>query len=743
MKALPGVDLVQTGLQQSSVVSRGFNNVFSGSLLVLADNRYARVPSLRFNAYNLIPTTNMDMERIEVLLGPGAALYGPNSAKGVMHIITTSPIDDPGTRISLAGGERSVFHGTFRHASRVSEQWGFKISGQYFRGDDWEFIDPREVFERQVDSIGNPTNRNLRIANRDFGAGRWSGETRLDFRPSDDAELIFSGGVNTLLSSIELTDVGAVQADDWRYSYFQTRFRTGRLFAQLFLNTSNAGDTYFLRTGNSIVDKSRMFVAQIQHGFDVGERQNFIYGLDLQRTEPRTDSTIMGRNEDDDEINEAGVYLHSETSLSDRLDLVGAVRLDYHDHLEDLNFSPRVALVFRPAEGQNFRITFNRAFSTPTTTNLFLDLKAGSIGIAPGIGYDIQTRGVPEDGFTFNDRCPGGFQDLCMRSPFAPGQLPANAALAWNALIRAFAPAALQPFLVSDNPPVQTILRRLDFAEAQKAEPDPAKLFPLDPIGPQDIDPIRSTITSTFELGYKGLIADRLLLAADVYRNSIKDFVGPLKVATSTVFLDPLFTAAFIQERLTPVVPPQELANTVQALTEGLAGVPIGNVAPDQSTVPDFITTFRNFGDVDLWGADLAAQLLVSAELSLKGTFSWVSEECFDLNEDGDCSDGVDIALNAPTTKGSFTAHYGNAAAGFTAEGRVRFVGDFPTNSGVYVGDMEGYTVVDANLGYRLPMVPGATITLTVTNLLNEVHREFIGAPEMGRLVLARLSLQL
>ena len=167
------------------------------------------------------------------------------------------------------------------------------------------------------------------------------------------------------------------------------------------------------------------------------------------------------------------------------------------------------------------------------------------------------------------------------------------------------------------------------------------------------------------------------------------------------------------------------------------------NVARDVGLTRVTLTMGSNFGDVDLWGADLAAQLLVSPELSLKGTFSWVSEECFDLNEDGDCSDGVDIALNAPTTKGSFTAHYGNAAAGFTAEGRVRFVGDFPMNSGVYVGDMEGYTVVDANLGYRLPMVPGATITLTATNLLNEVHREFIGAPEIGRLVLARLSLQL
>ena len=88
VRDLPGVDFSQTGLAQSNVVVRGFNNVFSGALLTLTDNRIARVPSLRLNAYNFIPVTNDDIERIEVVLGPGSALYGPNSANGVMHIIT-------------------------------------------------------------------------------------------------------------------------------------------------------------------------------------------------------------------------------------------------------------------------------------------------------------------------------------------------------------------------------------------------------------------------------------------------------------------------------------------------------------------------------------------------------------------------------------------------------------------------------------------------------------------------------
>ncbi len=138
LKSVRAVDVVSAGLGASYVVVRGFNNVFSGSLLSLVDNRIASVPSLRVNSYSLIPTAGEDIEQIEVVSGPGAVLYGPNSANGVIHIITRSPFTSQGTTISLAGGERSILAGSLRHAGVVNETIGYKFSGNYFRGNDWE-----------------------------------------------------------------------------------------------------------------------------------------------------------------------------------------------------------------------------------------------------------------------------------------------------------------------------------------------------------------------------------------------------------------------------------------------------------------------------------------------------------------------------------------------------------------------------------------------------------------------------
>ena len=92
LKGLAGVDISQGGLVQANVVGRGFNNIFSGATLMIIDNRFASVPSLRVNVPAFFPAANEDIESIEFVLGPGGALYGPNSAKGVLAI--TNPLTD-------------------------------------------------------------------------------------------------------------------------------------------------------------------------------------------------------------------------------------------------------------------------------------------------------------------------------------------------------------------------------------------------------------------------------------------------------------------------------------------------------------------------------------------------------------------------------------------------------------------------------------------------------------------------
>ena len=272
LAGLAGVDLVSNGVNQRTVVARGFNNVFSGALLVLTDNRYARVPSVRFNAYNMIPSTSLDIESIEIILGPSSALYGPNSANGVMHITTTSAIDRPGTSVSLSGGSRNIFDGAFRQAFRFSEKAGLKISGQYFQGEDFAFVDSAENL---TSDPSNPL-----IGARDFDSEKWGGEARFDLRPWEGSNdgVTLTYGLNRLVNSVEMTGIGAGQAKDWKYEFGQVQFRKAGFYWQAFLNRSNAGDTYLLRTGSPLIDESKVFVTQGQYALGLSERLDLVTG---------------------------------------------------------------------------------------------------------------------------------------------------------------------------------------------------------------------------------------------------------------------------------------------------------------------------------------------------------------------------------------------------------------------------------------------------------------------------------
>jgi iron complex outermembrane receptor protein len=710
IRSVPGVDYAATGIQGGNVVVRGFNNVFSGAMLTISDYRYATVPSLRVNTPYLIPTPNEDVGQIEVVLGPGAALYGPNAANGVMHIISKSPFESKGTTVSLGGGNRSVFRGAVRHAGTSGERFGYKISGQYIQGEDWEYTDPAETRPR------------------DFDVERWSGELRMDFRLMPNSELVLTGGRAFAGTALEMTGIGTAQAKDWSYDFIQGRWRWNRLFAQAFINTSNTSDTYLLRTGQGVVDKSRVLVGQIQHGLDIGTIQTFIYGIDYSKTDPRTEGTINGRNENIDEITEVGGYLQSETRLSDMFDLVVAGRVDDHSELEDPVFSPRAALVFKPITGQTVRLTYNRAFNTPTTNNLFLDLIAQTIG-----PFNVRTIGVPQSGLQFRRNCTAvNNNTLCMKSPFTPPALggptqylPPDVTNFWAV---AQAIAAQAGVNISSVPrPTAAQVPTVMFARNAQNQP-----FQVQPADVRDIERLKPTITNTYEVGYNGLVADRFRIAADVYFEKKTDFVGPLIVETPTAHFraDSLF-AHLVRNGITPA--------QAQVAVGAIATTPIGVITPDNelTQAPELILTYRNFGELDRWGADLAFDVLVTDRVSFNGAYSFVNKNFFPRSEVGGVSD---VALNAPKNKAALGVAYREQPTGISVDVRGRWIDDFPMNSGVFVGTVESYTVVDASVAYRIPFAQNTIVSVNVQNLFDDRHREFVGAPELGRLVLGQVQ---
>jgi outer membrane receptor for ferrienterochelin and colicins len=769
VKGLTAVDIAQQGVISQTAVTRGFNNIFSGSLLVLTDNRIAHVPSLRANILHFIPATNDDIESIELVLGPGAALYGPNTNSGVMHMITKSPLTSTGTDVSVTVGEQSLMKAQFRTAHSINDRFAIKVSGQFLQAKEYQLPDnntyrAQELAARQA-YLNRPANMQdsgvaSRIGVRDYDIEKLGIDARIDYRLTDDFTMIVNTGFNRS-SNIDLTGLGAGQAVNWTYSYAQMRFLYKNWFAQAFVNNSNSGDTYIIPTGLPIVDKSFLTVAQIQHTADLGQF-NFVYGADFLQTTPRTEGSINGRYENEDVYNEVGGYLQAKWSMSDKVDLLGSFRVDKHSKLNDPVFSPRAALVVRPIQNQNFRFTYNRSFSTPSSNNLFLDLLAAQIPIGGFYNLSLRAQGVPGSGFTFERDANG--RPLWV-SNLAPAGAPPFALNTQDPATWALMRGALQALFAS-NPQLAPL------APAMAQAPVPGSANPaggnystigmglaslntgtggFDPVTDvTDISAIQPTTYNTFEVGYKGIIDNKLLLSVDVYYTKAQNFVGPLLVETPNVFVSGANATTYLTQYLTNVfvsqgMNPQQAAGQAAFIAgqvgPGLGGLPLGVVTPreafDRNAV---ILTYRNFGEIEYWGVDTGFEYLMNNQFRLMGNYSYVSEEKW-LNLDG--NPDFNIFLNAPQNKYMIGLGYDNRDLGFDITTRFRYVKGFPISSGIYstlntntgvYERLDDYSSLDLNAGYNVQSIPGLRVSMMVTNLLNSDQVQFAGTPAIQRM---------
>ncbi|MDA0874922.1 MAG: TonB-dependent receptor, partial [Bacteroidetes bacterium] len=547
----------------------------------------------------------------------------------------------------------------------------------------------------------------------------------------------------------------------------------------------------FLRTGQAFRDVSKLMVAQVQHYATPKAGVQLTYGIDAYYTIPEGEGTVNGRYESGDNVAEVGSYLQANWDVLRWLSVLGAARVDYHDRLERTTLSPRAAIVLKPAPNHTLRATYNRAFVTPLPNDLFSDLLGArdvfTLGqMEPLLGFapetDLRAQGMHR-GFSFSRTANGQPQ---FRSPFAPLDPrglteadfidlndPVFTNVMWS-VARQSAVAGLADNLAADGIIDPSIAGAISSALDQVLPSSVSgvnnilKLLSLDRQAfeevrtADDIPNLDVTRTRTYELGYKGLIKKALVVGIDAYRTTVSDFKGPYVVGTPNVFLDggTLNTALLSALREELAKPGNaEARQTLLALDAsgqifanndgdpanevafllagGLAGaIPFGTVSPVEAFDPTaVILTRQNFGEVTLSGIDANVLMFLSRQVRLGVMGAWMSDNYF--RNVGGLSD---ISLNAPRWKGGFQAYYDGAEGDLGGSVRARYVEGFPVRSDVYVGAVESFFVLDASLYYRVPFSKDTMVNLTVQNLTDNRHREFVFVPEIGRLALLRLT---
>jgi outer membrane receptor protein involved in Fe transport len=191
---------------------------------------------------------------------------------------------------------------------------------------------------------------------------------------------------------------------------------------------------------------------------------------------------------------------------------------------------------------------------------------------------------------------------------------------------------------------------------------------------------------------------------------------------------------------------PQAQAEALAAQYAGLIGgayaqVPVGTVSPNETPHKgDILLAYRNYGKLSYYGSDAAFTYEASPSWSVSGAVSYINQNTFTGADLGDATITDIIALNAPKYKSSLGLLHRSSSLGLSVGLQWRWVDGFYMNSGVYVGDVNAYHMMDLTAQYIIPGVDGLSFNLSATNLLDNQVEQFIGASTVGRLVQGRLT---
>ncbi len=412
-----GVDYVRAGVLGAGLNIRGFNSAFNAKNLQMNDARLSTLIATSLPLGALSTTVKEDIERVELILGPAAALYGPNAHNGLVNTITKDPRNYPGTTVALGGGNQSVASGRFRHANAVNEKIAYKISGEYSRGEEFAYTD---TVYNATGAIAYPQEVGI---DRDFDSIRGEGALYYTLKPGTD--LVLAAGASNS-NNIGVTNAGRNLIVDWRIFYVQARFVSPHFFAQVYPSWSKTEDTFAMnqRTQNYWSFKNAGFseaeaLSRSLHQFWAGtsptagvalnREANFKDNSRRLNAEAQYNNTwsgftvIAGAQYQQDVADSKHTYLFDQKGVIDLYQygfygqverpfgtsgfkVTLAARADDHEFY-GFNFIPKGGLLYSSSAG-TWRVTYGKGIAAPTILNLSANIFGGLL-LGNGEGFTL------------------------------------------------------------------------------------------------------------------------------------------------------------------------------------------------------------------------------------------------------------------------------------------------------------------------------------------------------------------
>lgn len=367
LRRVPGAEVMTMGLGSANVSFRGFNQRIANKVLLLLDGRPEYQDFLGVTLWSVLPVGLEEIERVEVIRGPGSALYGANAMLGVVNIITRAPGTGAPAEFNGYAGNSNLVGGSF--VASGGDKVRFRASVGYQQGDKYS----RDYAQGRPDVGANVDDPNL-------GLRTARGNLTAFYAFNKDFSVALSGGVNRTFTELYALGLLRNYYLDGIGGYAKADFTGGPVKFRFFWNhaTFAAGPQYeplgqrSLATSvdTNVFDGEGLF----QKEFTLGGTHVVAVGLSarLKRVKwgyigPLTDEL------------HAAAFVQDEWRIIKPLTLIASYRIDRHPLLDKgqpgYAQSPRVSVVVRPFESHALRASFATAFRQPTFLESYMDIR--------------------------------------------------------------------------------------------------------------------------------------------------------------------------------------------------------------------------------------------------------------------------------------------------------------------------------------------------------------------------------
>jgi iron complex outermembrane recepter protein len=365
LRLAPGIQVARIDENKWAISSRGFNGRFADKLLVLIDGRSVYTPLFSGVYWNVQDVMLEDVDRIEVIRGPGATLWGANAVNGVINIITKSARNTQAGLATMGGGNQLRGFSNLRYGGTVNQDTSYRAYAKYFN------------VGSSTDSIGRNGTDNWDSLRGGF-RGDWNprGPDQVTFQGdmyrSHYGELLTIPSLNSPYAST-FPNAGAISGGNI----------LGR-WAHDFGNSSTSLQVYFDNTNiseNSLfADHQNIFDIDFQHSFHLTDSQAVIWGVGYRSIGDSNDSSFtVSLQPNHNQLNQFSGFAQDEISLLDkRVQLTLGSKLEHND-FTGLEVEPNARILWNITPNQSVWTAVSRAARTPALTERGLQLVSAII----------------------------------------------------------------------------------------------------------------------------------------------------------------------------------------------------------------------------------------------------------------------------------------------------------------------------------------------------------------------------